>query len=215
MSFAGTYLEIARHHRDELQSLVPPFSHDLALRHALICSVFAAIAVEHALTELVWARAFLQTPFKYRSIAIQRAKAARTIPSKLEFVRAASELPDSVYEDINEISRYRNRLVHAQVKLVEGKTLDWDALVAIDEEGLGSEFDEASRQAARGDSSALDEFKEKYGDYRRSLELGALGTPDWDAALRNYEIAKAAVGALEGALNSGEWPVQTDGPADE
>ena len=218
MSSADVFLEIARHHAEELKSTPPPVSTNLAetphFRHALICSVFAAAAVEHALAELVWVRAFFQTPLKYRPLAIQRAKAARTIHSKLEFVQATSALPASVSANIRELSGYRNRLVHAQVTPVEGKALDFEAMEAIEDDGFGPEFDEASGRAMEdGDSSALNEFKESYGNYYRSLNLGGHGTPDLDAALRNYEIAKEAVPALMAELNSKDWPVQLDKPA--
>ena len=214
MSSADIFLEIARHHLEELKSTVPPVSSDLALRHALVCSVFAAVAVEHALAELVWVRAFFQTPLKYRRVAIQRAAAAQSIPSKLEFVRATSALPEPILANIRELSKYRNGLVHAQITPVEGKALDFEAMEAIEEAGLGSAFDEASGRAMEdGDSSALDEFKESYGNYYRSLNLGGLGTPDLDAALRNYEIAKEAVPALMAEFSSEDWPVQVDEPA--
>ncbi len=79
--------------------------------------------------------------------------------------------------------------MHAQVEPVEGKAIDVEAMIAIEEDGLGSEFDKASRRALEGHSSALDEFKESHGNYYRSLNLGGLGTLDLDEAPRNYKSA--------------------------
>jgi len=72
-SRADFYLDIARYSLEQLGRLHKRGSrrwigngYSSHFRHAVVCIVFSAFAVEHALTELIWISCYLSTPEPHR-----------------------------------------------------------------------------------------------------------------------------------------------------
>lgn len=211
MSNADFYLDIARQELRQLEACDEQVSlgstgYSAHFRHAVVCSVFAAFAVEYALAELIWTRCFFQTPKPYRGFALQHASRLRTIPDKLEFIRATTNIPSDLLEDMRPLFDYRNRIAHARVKTFDGKVLDFDSLQDAIAQGRGSELARATDVALGGRLNALESLADELGKETKFLQLAGLGSEDLDAAQEHLKIAEGAVEALRRELNSAEWP---------
>lgn len=212
MTNADFCLDIARRELKRLRACAGPVrlgssGHSAHFRHAVICSVFSAFAVEHVLTELIWVRCFFQTPEPHRRVALQHASGLRTISGKLGFIQAATKIPAHILADMKRLFEYRNQIAHCRVLPFEGSGLDFESVQEIVEQGRGPELDKAMELALRGMPEALRTLADEFGEDASELQLGALGTGDIDAAAANLEIAERAVKALRREMESVEWPL--------
>lgn len=200
MTNADFYLEIARQELDELKNCVGPVvtgsRYSEHFRHAVVSSIFSAFAVEYALTDLVWAKCFFQTPEPHRRISLLCASRMRSILDKLEFLRKTTKVPNALVTRMQELFDYRNRIAHCHIKAFEGKVLGSDSVVSLVSQGKGDELDEAVNQFLRGDEGALRALTDEAGEESRSLNFDGMGTRDLEAAEENFRTARAALKAL-------------------
>ncbi|MSP22759.1 MAG: hypothetical protein EXR66_07060 [Dehalococcoidia bacterium] len=163
---ADLFLDIANRHLDQLSNTPGPVltgdspSDYFAL--ALISSIFAAFAVEFAMSELIWTRAFLQTPRPYRSVTASQGRRARTIPEKVSLLQSIADLDASLLGDVRRLMQYRNRVAHANVQPFDANVLDVDAIERINAGGREAECDAAHERWLQGDDQALDRFKDEF-----------------------------------------------------
>ena len=75
--------------------------------------------------------------------------------------------------------------------------------------GRGKELDEANKLMfkAKPDYSLFRELADEFGTHDVSLSFGGIGTPDIEAAYKNFEIAERAVEELLRARDSADWPI--------
>ena len=200
MTNADFYLEIARQELDQLKHCAEPVvvgsKYSDHFRHAVVSSIFSAFAVEYALTELIWAKCFFQTPEPHRRISLLCASRMRTIPERLEFVRRTTKVPNDLVSKIQELLNYRNRIAHCHIKVFEGKVLDFDSVESLVSRGRGDELDAAIEGSLRGDEGVLRALTDEAGKEGRSLKLDGMGTRDLEAAEDNFQTARAALEAL-------------------
>jgi len=195
---ADLFLEIAREHLRRLVGLKGPRTvgrqSSPHLRHAIICSVFSAFAVEHAITELIWSRFFFQVPKPYQAIALDHARSLRNTDARLDFLRAATNLPDDLIHEMKRLIEYRNKIAHARPKPFEGK------MKSVEFPEDESEF--GIRTVTGDELQKLIVEKDV-----KHLELDGVGTPDIDIAPQNLLIAEQALNVLRSEMDSSEWPV--------
>ena len=200
MTNADFYLEIARQELDQLKHCAEPVvvgsKHSDHFHHAVVSSIFSAFTVEYALTELVWAKCFFQTPEPHRRISLLYASRMRTIPEKLEFVRKTTKVPNALISKIQELFDYRNRIAHCHIKAFEGKVLDFDSVESLVSQGRGDELDTAIEQFLRGDDGVLRALTDEGGKESKSLNFDGMGTRDLEAAEENFQTARTALKAL-------------------
>jgi len=201
MTNADFYLGIAKHELDQLRLSVGPIvvgdRYSEHFRHAIICSVFSAFAVEYALTELIWVKCFFRTPEPHRRIALLCASKMRNVPQKLEFVRKTTGIDDSLLGEMKKLFDYRNQIAHCHVEIFEGKVLDFDAIKSLCEQGRGAKIDDALMELGdKDDDGPLKALANEAGRVTRSINLQGISTEALDAANENYEIAAKALRAL-------------------
>ena len=131
MKSAELFLAIAEQHLHELDELSGPVtvgSDEVSdhVRLGLICSVFSAFAVEHAMSELIWVRCFLQSPLPYRHVTALQARSARTVPAKLALLRAVTDLDEELLGGLKDLFEYRNQIAHATIEGFAGRRLSFE-----------------------------------------------------------------------------------------
>jgi len=197
---ADFYLEIARRELDRLKQCAEPVvvgsKYSDHFHHAVVSSIFSAFAVEYALTELVWAKCFFQTPEPHRRISLLYASRMRTIPEKLEFVRKTTKVPNALISKIQELFDYRNRIAHCHIKAFEGKVLDFGSVESLVSQGRGDELDAANEHFLRGDEGVLRALTDEAGKKIKSLNFDGMGTRDLETAEENFQTARRALKAL-------------------
>lgn len=207
------YLSIARRAYAELKDCADPITlgddnYSEHFRHAIVCSVFSAIAVEHALQTLIWVRCFLQTPEPYRNPALLQAGQLRTIPQKLEFLKLTTKIPDGKLNEVKGLFEYRNRIVHANIKSFEGNVLTYESVERLNKEGRGSDVDRAIELALdKNQLEGLKSLAADHGEKTSYLCLPPIDTQDLEKARKNLCIAETAVAAIEHELASPDWPL--------
>lgn len=192
------YLQIAREQMRELRACQEEIrlgESDCSahFKYALVCSVFAAMAVEQTLQELIWTRCFFQSPEPQRRITLLAAAGSRTIQQRLDFIKAATRVPKRLLEEMKSLFEYRNRIVHSHIYPIEGDVVDDTMIFRI------------MRKRNLSSLNVDDERWPKKKGY--SLVLPGLGTPDIDAAHENLGIAERAVKALRLEKKSRGWPI--------
>ena len=205
------YLGIARKQLETLKNLDGPIiigdNDSPHVEHAIISSVFSAFAVEHAITELIWVRCFFQTPNPQRRITVTHASKLRNLYERLQFIRDTTEISEEVLTEIKELFEYRNSIAHSRPTTHEGKVLSFEALEEINSVGRGDELDTAIAKMDTGNSDPLEKLADAFGTHTVSLDLRGIGTPDIEAAYKNFVIAERAVGELLRARDSAKWPI--------
>ncbi len=200
MTNADFYLGIARQELNQLKhcvgAVVVGGKYSKHFHHAVVSSIFSAFAVEYALTELIWAKCFFQTPEPHRRISLLYVSKTRTIPEKLEFVRKTTKIPNALVRKMQELFDYRNRIAHCHVKAFEGKVLDFDSVESLLRQGRGDELDAAIERFLKGDEGVLRTLTDEAGKESESLNFDGIGTRDLDAAEENFQTAKRALKAL-------------------
>lgn len=200
MTNADFYLKIARQELNQLKhcvgAVVVGSKYSEHFHHAVVSSIFSAFAVEYALTELIWAKCFFQTPEPHRRISLLYASKTRTIPEKLEFVRKTTKIPNALVRKMQELFDYRNRVAHCHVKAFEGKVLDFDSVESLVRQGKGDELDAAIEWFLKGDEGVLRALTDEAGKESKSLNFEGIGTRDLDAADENFQTARRALKAL-------------------
>ena len=202
MTNADFYLEIAKNELEQLKRCTQPLvvgtdEYSEHFRHAIVCSVFSAFAVEYALTELIWVKCFFRTPEPHRRIALLCASLTRTIPAKLQFIRKVTAIEDSLVKEVGKLFEYRNRIAHCHVEIFQGRVLDFDAIESLLEQGREAELDEAERLSdEEGSDHLLKALADEAGRETSSINLHGIPPEALDAAEENYGIAARAMKAL-------------------
>lgn len=84
-------------------------------REAMVCSLFSAIAVEHSITEVLWTRVFFQTPKPFRSMLMKSLLSRpRSVEERLDLLASVTRLSGRLLDDVRELFRYRNTIVHSR-----------------------------------------------------------------------------------------------------
>jgi len=207
------YLGIARKQLETLNNLDGPIiigdDDSTHVEHAIISSVFSAFAVEHAITELIWVRCFFQTPNPQRRITVTHASKLRNLYERLEFIKDTTEISEEVLTEIKELFEYRNSIAHCRPFTHEGKVLSFEAVEAINSAGRGEELDEANRLMLedKPDYSQFQELANEFGTDKDSLRFRGIGTPDIEAAYKNFRFAERIVEELLRERESADWPI--------
>lgn len=200
MTNADFYLEIAHQELNRLKhcvgAVVVGSKYSEHFHHAVVSSIFSAFAVEYALTELIWAKCFFQTPEPHRRISLLYASKTRTIPEKLEFVRKTTQIPDALVRKMQKLFDYRNRIAHCHVKASEGRVLKVDSVESLVRQGKRDELDAAIERFLKGDEGVLRALTDDVGKASKSLDFDGVGTRDLDAAEVNFQTARRALKAL-------------------
>ena len=186
----AVYLRIARQHLNSMKNnpkdmFISTVHESQHIRDALVCIVFSAFAVEYAITELIWTRIALQTPAKYRRMMIgPLVKNMRSINDRIEFLREATKMSDTLLSDIKRLFDYRNEIAHCR-----------------------PEFYEGSVQVLRSDKNGK---TVSVAENREILRFAGATFAYVYVAEWCYETAKRAVRALREEVNAPEWRPQGD-----
>lgn len=217
MRHAEFYLDIARSGLNELKRCTGPIvvgdcGYSEHFRHAIVITVFSALAVEHAITEVIWIECFLKTPAPHRNKTLQLVKMLRNIPDKLEFLQSNGLLPLELKKEVSELFDRRNRLVHLRSEEVipySGGVLDVEDVQTLNEQGRGAQLDVAMERAlVKGKFEDLDALANEVGKPSTSLSLPGLSTLIVHEAKENLEIAERTLKALENERGLAEGDVE-------
>lgn len=198
------YMAIARHHLEKLSKCPGPISFGVDgysehFRHAVICSVFSAMAVEHAISKFLWFKCCLSETGESRRKGAKHLKAKLyNMSNKLDFFRSNTNLSPSVIDRMDELFRYRNWLVHSQLQLHEGKGFSIEVLQTLNNGGRKVELDEAMKKSLLSDDDEdLNKLAEEVGEPYSEVSVRGLGTSEIEYAEENLRIAEAAIHGLQ------------------
>lgn len=175
--------------------------------HAVIGSVFGAVAVDHAIATVVWVECFLLVPAKHRAKTLQLAQKIRFVDDKIRFLRANTSLGDNLLAEMRKLFDRRNHLVHqadGDVIPYDDWALDVESVQALNAAGRGAELDAANEAALRGNPDNLRALAREVGFPSLSLSLVGLSTDVLDEAHENVAIAERAVAALREHIKSAQ-----------
>ena len=212
MGLADFYLGVAKEAITALDELSEPVvmgsgGYSKHFHHAVIGSVFGAVAVEHAIATVVWVECFLLVPAKHRAKTSQLARKIRSVDDKINFLKTNTSVEGNLLAEIRELFNRRNRLVHqadGDVIPYDDWALDVESVQAINAAGRGAELDAANEAALRGNSDKLRALAREFGNQSLSLTLAGLSTPMLDEAHENVAIAERAVAALRQHMESAQ-----------
>ena len=201
-SLADLYLGIAQREFEQLQTCEVSVSWDSSngysdhFRHAVICSLFAAVAVEHAITELIWIR-YTFPPIFGVGLGKKSPRELDKRPAMLDFLRNKTSVQDCLIDRIDELFRYRNKIAHAHPKDFHGNILDAEVVEELDTSHRGKELADAiDAFMERDDDSMIKALAGEVGKEQTSLTFDSLNSDDLEAAGKHRKIAHDALPAL-------------------
>lgn len=201
-TIADFHFEIAQRELEQLKECPDPVrlggggEYSDHFRHAIACSLFSALAVEHAVTELIWVKwVFPPVLGPYRGA--RSAPKMQRKPVLLQFLRDNTGMSSELIDDMDTLFHYRDQVAHAHPKRFRGKRLDFDIVQDLLVSGRGEELNDAVEKAFEsGDRSELEALKNEVGKEELSLTFDSLSTQDLDLAEKNLQIASRALKAL-------------------
>ncbi len=122
---AAFYLSVAEWHFERLEGVEGPVRlassgrHSLHFTHAAGVTVFAAFAVEAAISALLWIRCAVQVPSPGRRLALRYARRVRSINERIDFLRAATAVDDDLLDAIRRLFDARNELAHGRITALD------------------------------------------------------------------------------------------------
>lgn len=210
LTIADFYLEIAQQELKQLQGCPGPIilgddGYSEHFRHAVITTVFSALAVEYAITELIWIECFLRTPAPHRNKTLQLAEMLRNVPDKLKFLQNSGLLPSELVNEVSKLFKRRNRLVHLRNQEVvshSGGVISVEDVMYLNQQGRGSELDSAIKSVLAGNPKAIRNLANEVGKPQTSITLPGLSTEIVSEAPENLSIAERALAELRQGWNT-------------